>query len=120
MAGIEAKSFDSPDETREFQAHGHADVVEMHGQTVLRSVLEPGWHWKDDIGPITHTDSCQAHHFGYMVSGHMVVKMDDGTEIELGPGEVAEIMPGHDAEVVGDEACIFVDFGDVERFAAAG
>src|SRR4051794_8749888 len=69
MAGIEAKSFDSPDETRQFQGHGRAEVVEMQGKTVLRSVFEPGWHWKDDVGPIAGTDSCQTHHFGYMVSG---------------------------------------------------
>jgi hypothetical protein len=120
MAGIEVKSFDSPDETREFHAHGHAEVVQMHGQTVLRSVFEPGWHWKDDIAPIAGTDTCQTHHFGYMVSGRMVVKMNDGTEIECTPGQLIEIEPGHDAWVVGDETCVFIDFGDVSRYAAAG
>jgi hypothetical protein len=50
----------------------------------------------------------------------MKVKMDDGSEIELGPGQLAEIMPGHDAEVVGDEACVFIDFGDVSKYATAG
>jgi hypothetical protein len=120
MAGIEAKSFDAPDETRPFHAHGHADVVQMHGRAVLRSVFEPGWHWKDDVGPIAGTDSCQVHHFGYMISGRMVIKMDDGSEVECVPGELVEIQPGHDAWVVGDETCVFVDFGDVARYAATG
>lgn len=120
MAGIESKSFDSPEETRQFQGHGHAEVLEMDGKTVLRSVFEPGWHWKDDIGPIAGTETCQTHHFGYCVSGHMKVVMDDGTEMELGPGDLAEIQPGHDAEVVGDEACVFVDFGDVTKYATSG
>ena len=120
MAGIEAKSFDSPDETRAFKGHGHAEVLDMHGKTVLRTIFEPGWHWKDDIGPIAGTDSCQTHHFGYCVSGRMRVVMDDGTELELGPGDLAEIMPGHDAEVLGDEACVFIDVGDVSKYAKAG
>src|SRR3954454_11320747 len=120
MAGIEARSFDSPDETRQFHAHGHAEVVQLHGQTVLRSVFEPGWTGKADIGPIAGTDTCQPHPFAYCVSGGMRVMMDAGSELELGPGDLAEIAPGHDAEVVGDEACVFVDFGDVTKYASAG
>ena len=57
---------------------------------------------------------------GRRVQGRMKVHMDDGTELELGPGEVAEIMPGHDAEVVGDETCVFIDFGDVTQYAKSG
>ena len=120
MAGIEAKSFDTPDETRQFAGHGHAEVLDVDGKTVLRSVFEPGWHWKDDVGPIAGTDSCQTHHFGYCVQGRMRVVMDDGTELEIGPGDLAEIMPGHDAEVIGEESCVFVDFGDVSNYAKAG
>jgi hypothetical protein len=120
MAGIEAKSFDSPDETRQFAGHGHAEVCELHGKTVLRSVFEPGWHWKDDIAPIAGTASCQTHHFGYCVQGRMRVVMDDGSEMEMRPGELVEIPPGHDAEVIGNEPCVFVDFGDVAKYATTG
>ncbi len=38
--------------------------------------------------------------------------MDDGSEGEIGPGDVFSIAPGHDAEVVGDEACVMIDVGD--------
>lgn len=120
MAGIEAKSFNAPDETRPFAGHGHAEVVEVQGRTVLRSVFEPGWHWKDDIGPIAGTDTCQVHHFGYCVQGRMKIVMDDGSERVLGPGDLVDIAPGHDAEVLGDEACVFIDFGDVSNYAIAG
>jgi hypothetical protein len=120
MAGLEAKSFNAPDETRAFHAHGHAEVLELHGKTVLRSVFEPGWHWKDDVGPIAGTPSCQTHHFGYCISGEMKIVMDDGSELTCGPGDLVEIMPGHDAEVVGNEACVFIDFGDVATYATAG
>jgi hypothetical protein len=49
----------------------------------------------------------------------MKVHMDDGTEATLEPGELTAIEPGHDAEVVGDEACVFIDFGDVDNYAKA-
>jgi hypothetical protein len=47
----------------------------------------------------------------------MRILMDDGSEAEIGPGEVAAIPPGHDAEVVGDEACVWVDFGEISEYA---
>jgi hypothetical protein len=47
----------------------------------------------------------------------MKIVMDDGSELTCGPGDVVDIAPGHDAEVMGDEACVFVDFGDVTKYA---
>ncbi|MFN2487546.1 MAG: hypothetical protein ABR609_13240 [Acidimicrobiia bacterium] len=44
--------------------------------------------------------------------------MRDGTEMEFGPGEIGVIAPGHDAWVVGDESCAFVDFAEVVRQAS--
>jgi hypothetical protein len=35
--------------------------------------------------------------------------MDDGTEDEFGPGELALISPGHDAWVVGNEPVVSLD-----------
>jgi len=43
--------------------------------------------------------------------------MDDGSESECGPGDAVAIPPGHDAEVVGDEACVFLDFGEFGDYA---
>ena len=40
----------------------------------------------------------------------MVVKMDDGAQIEYGPGDAFYMPPGHDAWTVGEEACTFVEF----------
>jgi uncharacterized cupin superfamily protein len=117
MTAVEVKSFDSPDETRPFEGHGHADAVELAHHTVMRGVFEPGWRWSVDLKPIAQTDSCEVSHLGYCVSGRMKVTMDDGSEAEIGPGEAAAIPPGHDAEVVGDEACIWVDFGEIGHYA---
>jgi hypothetical protein len=79
--------------------------------------FEPGWRWSNDVKPIAQTDTCQANHFFYCVSGRMNVVMDDGTEGEVGPGDVAVIGPGHDAWVVGDEACVTVDWGGSPGYA---
>ena len=120
MASVEVKSFDSPDETRPFEGKGEADVVNVAGRTIGRGKFEPGWKWSENVKPIAGTESCEVSHLGYCVSGRMRVRMDDGTEGEVGPGEVVAIPPGHDAEVVGDETCVFLDFGEFGDYAKRG
>ena len=113
----EIKSFDSPDETRPFEGKGQAEVVHIGGQTVGRGTFEPGWRWSENVKPIAQTNSCEVSHLGYVVSGRMKVYMDDGSEFEAVPGHVVAIPPGHDAEVVGDEACVMIDFGEFGDYA---
>ena len=117
MASVETKSFDSPDETRPFEGKGQADVVEIAGHTVGRGTFEPGWKWSENVKPIAGTDSCEVSHLGYVLSGSMKVHMDDGSEMEIAAGDAVAIPPGHDAEVVGDEACVMVDFGEIDQYA---
>jgi hypothetical protein len=117
MADIEIKSFDSPDETRPFEGNGQADVVNVAGRTIGKGTFEPGWRWSENIKPIAQTDSCQVSHLGYVLSGRMKVFMDSGSEEEVGPNQVFAIPPGHDAEVVGDEPCVMVDFGEFGEYA---
>ncbi len=114
---MEVKSFDSPDEVRQFEGNGKADVVTIGGRAVGRGTFEPGWRWSENVKPIAGTDSCQTSHLGYVMSGRMRVKMDDGTEQEVGPGNVVAIPPGHDAETVGDEPCVMLDFGEFGDYA---
>ena len=114
---LEIKSFDSPDETRPFAAKGSAAAVSLASGTALKGTFEPGWRWSEHVKPLAQTDSCQAAHLGYVLSGRMHVVMDDGTEGEVGPGDAVSIPPGHDAWTVGDEACVLVDFGQVGDYA---
>ena len=114
---VEVKSFDSPDEVRQFHGKGHADVVVVAGRTIGRGTFEPGWKWSENVKPIAKTDSCQVSHLGYMVSGRMRVHMDGGGSGDAGPGDVVAIAPGHDAEVIGDEPCVFLDFGEFGDYA---
>jgi Cupin domain len=117
MAPIEVKRFDAPDEVRAFEGRGKADVVVVGGHTVGRGVFEPGWRWSENVKPIAGTDSCRVSHLGYCVSGRMRIWMDDGGEAEIGPGDTVAIPPGHDAEVVGGEPCVFLDFGEFGAYA---
>jgi uncharacterized cupin superfamily protein len=117
MAAAEVKNFDSPDEVRPFEGKGQTKVVQMAGHTIGFGTFESGWKWSENVRPIAGTDSCQVPHLAYVISGHMVVHMDDGSDLEIGPGDVASIPPGHDAEVPGDEPCVMVDFGDLSEYA---
>ena len=112
MAAIEVRNFDSPDEARPFEGGGQVVVVTVAGKQVGKAVFEPGWRWSTNVKPLVGTQTCEFAHFLYVVSGRMRVTMDEGSEVELRPGDVASVPPGHDAEVVGDEPCVTVDIGD--------
>ena len=112
MAGVEARDFDSPDETRT-PDKTKVEVVRMSrgerwpsGASVGRMRLEPGWRWWKCIKPIVGGEKCQARHVGLLQSGSMHVVHQDGTEHEIGPGQAYVIEPGHDAWVVGDEPVV--------------
>lgn len=79
--------------------------------------MEPGWSWEKCVKPIAKTNSCQAPHTQYFISGRMKVVMDDGTEEEFGPGDVAVVPPGHNAWVVGNEPVVSVDVTGLKDFA---
>jgi hypothetical protein len=111
------KNLNKPDETRQFQGKGSIAVVTIGDITVGRGTFEPGWKWSSNVKPIAGTDSCQSNHTGYVLSGRMVVKANDGTQIEYGPGDVMVAPPGHDAWIVGNETCVVIDWTGVKKYA---
>ena len=116
MAAYEHKTMSSPDEVREFP-NGHLDLVQTGAGMVGRLTLQPGWRWSEHVKPIAKTDSCQAAHLCYFVSGRMTVVMTDGEEMTYGPGDFAIMAPGHDAWIVGDEACVVIDWQGFADYA---
>jgi hypothetical protein len=112
------KSFEQPEETREFP-NGEAQIVSIGGAQVGRMIFQPGWRWSNDVKPIAATDSCEAPHFQYHVSGRLAIRMDDGTEMVAGPGDVTSLPSGHDAWVVGDEPAVVVDWYGASNYAKA-
>ncbi len=112
----ELKNFEHPDEIREFP-HGRLELVKIGGVVVGKVRLEPGWRWSESVQPIAKTDSCEAAHFQYFLSGVLRVRMDDGTEFDCRAGDVCLIPPGHDAWVIGDEPVVAVDFQGMATYA---
>ena len=108
MAKLKVKMFAKPDEIVKFK-RGKGAVLDFKGAKIARRVFEPGWIWSKHSNP-DKLKSCPATHFIYCVSGVIHVRMNDGTEADVGGGEVAWIPPGHDAWVVGEEPATVVDF----------
>ena len=115
---FESKSLNSPEEVRKFD-NGKVEIVNVAGAAVGRATFEPGWKWSTSVKPIAGTDSCQSHHVGYCLEGAIHVVHDGGDELDIGPGAVYEILPGHDAWVVGDDTFQALEFVSktAEQFA---
>ena len=116
MAGVESKSMDTPEEVRA-PDKTTIDVVTVGNTEVGRLTFQPGWKWSECIKPVVGTDSCQAEHLGYGLSGRMHVEHEDGTSLEIVPGDAYRIAPGHDAWVVGDEPFVGVEFKSAGEYA---
>ena len=116
MQATEHRSFQTPDQTRAFP-NGRAEIVRIGDAEVGRLVFEPGWRWSNDVKPIARTNSCEAPHFQYHVSGRLAIRMDDGTEFVAGPGDITSLPSGHDAWVVGDEPVVTVDWFGATNYA---
>ena len=116
MKRTEHRNLGRPDENRDFP-HGRVELVHMGEGTIGRMTLEPGWRWSQDVKPIVGTKLCEAPHFQYHVSGRLHVRMEDGKEFELGPGDVSCLAAGHDAWVVGDEPAVVVDWFGATDYA---
>lgn len=119
MDGTEVKSFAEPDEVREFPK-GKVELLKIGGGVVGRATFEPGWRWSDSLQSIAGTDSCEAPHFQYHVSGVLKILTDEGTVLECKAGDVSLLPVGHDAWVVGDEPVVVVDFQGMSDFAVPG
>lgn len=107
---MQKKSFNTPDETQTLPKT-KIEILKIGNRTLNRTTFDPGWKWSEHIGPKAGTNSCQVHHVICIISGQLKVVMDNGTAIEVKPGDVADIPSGHDAWVVGDEPAVGIDIG---------
>ncbi len=113
---LRRKRFDRPDEVRVVEK-ARVELVELGELSVGRAIFEPGWRWSEHVKPIVGTESCQVHHIGYVMSGHLHVEMTDGASLDVVGGDAFEIPPGHDAWVIGDEPWVSVDWAGRRLFA---
>ncbi|WII73326.1 cupin domain-containing protein [Bdellovibrio sp. 22V] len=113
---ISSQNFSEATEVREFP-NGKLELLKFGDRVIGRATLQPGWKWSESVKSIAGTESCEAPHFQYHVSGVLKIKMDDGTEIECKAGDISNVPPGHDAWVVGDEPVVIVDFQGMATYA---
>jgi len=116
MKKIEVKSLNTPEEVRTFDK-GKVELINIEGRTVGRATLQPGWKWSESVKPLAKTESCQAPHLQYHVSGTLRIKTDDGTVKDCKAGDITMLGSGHDAWVVGNEPVVIVDFQGMVDYA---
>jgi quercetin dioxygenase-like cupin family protein len=110
--------FDQPDERRTFEK-GAFELVNAGGMSIGRASYEPGWRWSEHVGSITGTVLCEVEHVGIVVAGRAAVRMADGREVVMEPGDVFAIPAGHDSWVVGDEPYVSYHLMGATDYAAA-
>jgi hypothetical protein len=90
-------------------------VITVGRLTFYRETLKPGWQWSKNVKPVVGGESCQRFHVKIFLTGRQRIRMDDGTEMEFGPGDVAIMQPGLDAWVAGDELNVLIELADIVR-----
>ena len=117
MIEVILKRFEQPDEIRTFEK-GKFELVNIGGMTIGRASYEPGWKWSTHVGRSLGQKSCSVEHVGMVVSGRATAAMDDGRIIEMKPGDVFYIAPGHDSWVIGDEPYVSLHFMGAGDYAS--
>lgn len=108
-------NINEPDETK-ITPMARIQVVNVGGFTLGRRTLDPGWRWSESMKPLVKTETCEMRHIGYMLSGRLGFAMNDGTKLEVGPGEAFNVRAGHDTWTIGLAPAVFLDFiGAVDR-----
>ena len=110
------KRFDNPDEVRVFEK-GTFEILRLGRMVIGRATYEPGWVWSQHVGSATGQQICRVEHVGQVVCGHAKVKMDDGSEFDLLPGDCFYIPPDHYSWVEGDEPYVSLHFMGAEDYA---
>jgi hypothetical protein len=116
VSTFEVRSHDAPDEVRS-PDKSRIEVIRLDGFTFGRFNFEPGWRWSECVKPVVGTDSCQVSHAGYVVSGELHVRLNDGTEKILRPGDSYTIPPGHDGWNEANEPFVAIEVMSAEQFA---
>jgi quercetin dioxygenase-like cupin family protein len=116
MLHVILKQFETADEVRSFEK-GKFEGIHIGGMTLGRASYEPGWKWSDHVGKALGQTICHVEHVGIVVSGRATAAMEGGKIVELKPGDIFHIPPGHDSWVVGDEPYVSIHFMGASDYA---
>jgi hypothetical protein len=99
--------------------NGRFEVCQLGGHAIGRARYQPGWKWSRDVGPLAGTTLCQESHVGVVIAGQAAVRMSDGRQFILQPGDAFAIPGGHDSWVVGDEPYESIHLAGAASYAAS-
>ena len=116
MSQLTIRQFRRADESREFPL-GQFDLITLCETTIGHARYEPGWRWSTHVGPISGTPLCTVEHLGFVLTGRAAVKMENGDEAILSPGDLFFVSGAHDSWVVGDEAYESLQFLNAASYA---
>ena len=117
MGRIQRKNLGEPDDVRHLgMPDTTVNILRVGSLTVGYGRVQPGWRWSTHMLREIDEPLCQVHHLQLVLSGRFAVEMADGEYAELGPNDVFDVPPGHDAWVVGDEPVELLDFlGNIDQ-----
>jgi hypothetical protein len=114
VRNILVKDLAAVDEVRE-APKARIEVFWFPNGPVYRVMVEPEWRWSESLKETFGTTRCPVDHIAHMISGHIAIEMEDGSQRIVGPGQLWRVAPGHDAWVSGDEPAVFLDFADAHK-----
>jgi class 3 adenylate cyclase len=116
MPKLQRRAFGSADNVRAVP-NGLLETYEMGDVRIGRSILEPGWKWSESLKEISRTEWCESHHIGLCLAGACRITMREGAELVIRAGQLYEVPPFHDAEVIGDEPYVTITWNTGTAFA---
>jgi hypothetical protein len=113
---VTVRRFESASDARTFDK-GRFDVLDLAGLTVGRARYEPGWRWSTHVGAATGQSSCPVEHVCLVLEGRAAIRLDDGEEVVVDPGDLFHCPAGHDSWVVGDVPYVSLHFLGASEYA---
>jgi hypothetical protein len=86
------------------------DVLPAGNGRIKRVVYPAGFRWSAHMKPIVGTELCMHAHVGFLARGRVRGRYADGCVFDLAAPRCVVIEPAHDAEVVGPEAAVLIEF----------
>jgi hypothetical protein len=95
------KRFDRPERVLLFES-GRFEVITVGGRAIVKGTYAPGWRWSRLAAAARNGLAGQV---GVVLSGRAKIRVQDGQEIDITPGDFFHITTEHEAWVVGYRPC---------------